>query len=267
MYYTIYKTTNLVNSKIYIGMHVTDDPNDGYLGSGKVLQQAIRKYGKEKFKKEILFVFDNEQEMKDKEKEIVTEAFCLRNDTYNLCNGGKGGFGYINRSGIVKFKGRKHSTETREKISSKMSGRKYPDRKVILSDDAKRKIGESTRKRLKGRPKTAEHREKLRASMLRRVQTLSVDFSAEEIRRKQEIMAIARSHKPESPSENTRSKISESLKKAYETGKRSRPERDWRSIQQDLDSGVPRTDIYVKHGINKNVLDHAFKMQYIVRYK
>jgi hypothetical protein len=103
--------------------------------------------------------------------------------------------------------------------------------------------------------------------MMRRVQNISAEFSAEELKRKQEIMAVARSHKPESPSEKTRSRISESLKKAYETGKRSRPERDWKSIQQDLDSGVPRTDIYVKHGINKNVLDHAFKMQYILRHK
>jgi hypothetical protein len=267
MYYTIYKTINLINSKIYIGMHVTDNPNDEYLGSGKVLQQAVRKYGKENFKKEILFVFDNEQEMKDKEKEIVTEEFCLRDDTYNLCNGGKGGFGYINRSGIVKFKGRTHSAETREKISSKMSGRKYPERKVILSEDTKRKIGESTRKRLKGKPKTPEHREKIRAAIMRRTQTLSTELSADALKRKQESMAIARSHKPESPSEKTRSRISESLKKAYKIGKRSRPTRDWESIQYDLDAGVRRTDIYVKHGINKNVLDHAFKMQYIVRYK
>jgi dissimilatory sulfite reductase (desulfoviridin) alpha/beta subunit len=63
MFYTIYKTTNLVNGKIYIGKHQTKDPHDNYLGSGKQLGYAIKKYGIENFKKEILFVFDNEAEM------------------------------------------------------------------------------------------------------------------------------------------------------------------------------------------------------------
>lgn len=36
-YYTIYKTTNLINGKIYIGKHQTKDPYDSYLGSGKRL--------------------------------------------------------------------------------------------------------------------------------------------------------------------------------------------------------------------------------------
>lgn len=267
MYYIIYKTTNLINSKIYIGMHVTKNLDDGYLGSGKVLMHAIKKYGKENFKKEILFIFDGEQDMKDKEKELVTEDFCLRDDTYNLCNGGKGGFGYINRSGISKFKGKSHSEETKKKISNKMKGRRYPGRKVILSEEAKRKIGDSTRKRLIGTTKTPEHREKIRESLRRRTQNLSPALSAEELERKQAAMAFARLHKSDSLSEKTRSKISESLKNAYKNGKRPRPERDWKSIQHELDSGVSRKEIYVKYGINKNVLDHAFKMQYIVRHK
>lgn len=95
MFYTIYKTTNLINGKIYIGKHQTKDLNDGYLGSGKHLKNAINKYGIENFKKEILFQFDNESDMNDKESELVTEEFCLREDVYNICIGGKGGFSYI----------------------------------------------------------------------------------------------------------------------------------------------------------------------------
>jgi hypothetical protein len=88
MYYTIYKTTNLINNKIYIGQHITDNLDDGYLGSGTNLHKAIKKYGKENFKKEILHIFDNFDDMDNKEKELVTKEFVLREDTYNLIQGG-----------------------------------------------------------------------------------------------------------------------------------------------------------------------------------
>ena len=58
-YHIIYKTTNLINGKIYVGMHSTDNLNDGYLGSGWILKQAIKKYGKENFKGEVLLVLSN----------------------------------------------------------------------------------------------------------------------------------------------------------------------------------------------------------------
>lgn len=77
-------------------MHQTADLDDGYMGSGKVLKLAIAKYGIENFTKEILHIFDNEKDMKDKEKELVV----LNEMSYNLLEGGHGGFGYINRQGI-----------------------------------------------------------------------------------------------------------------------------------------------------------------------
>ena len=100
MKYTIYKITNKINNKVYIGKHQTDDLNDGYMGSGKILRRARSKHGLENFVKEILYVFDTEEEMNAKEKELVTEEFCLREDTYNLCVGGQGGFSYLNRNGL-----------------------------------------------------------------------------------------------------------------------------------------------------------------------
>jgi hypothetical protein len=66
------------------------------MGSGKHLKHAISKYGIENFQKEVLFVFETEHEMNKKEAELVTREFCLREDTYNLCPGGNGGWGYLN---------------------------------------------------------------------------------------------------------------------------------------------------------------------------
>lgn len=90
MQYLIYKTTNIINGKVYIGLHETEDVQDGYLGSGIFLKKAIRKYGAENFKKEILFVFDNKEDMIAKEKELVNEEFVKRQDTYNMSMGGFG---------------------------------------------------------------------------------------------------------------------------------------------------------------------------------
>lgn len=89
-YYILYKTTCLVNNKIYIGIHITNNLNDGYLGSGNLLRKAVKKYGKENFKREILYTFDNTKELVEKEAEIVNEEFIKREDTYNIISGGYG---------------------------------------------------------------------------------------------------------------------------------------------------------------------------------
>ena len=62
-HYLVYKTTCLINGKIYIGQHQTFDPNDNYLGSGKELNEDIEKFGRANFKREILFDFDTFKEM------------------------------------------------------------------------------------------------------------------------------------------------------------------------------------------------------------
>jgi hypothetical protein len=96
MQYTIYQITNQIDLKIYIGKHQTLDLNDGYMGSGKYLLRAIKKHGIENFQKEILFVFDNENDMNAKEASLVTAEFILLETNYNLSIGGNGGFSYIN---------------------------------------------------------------------------------------------------------------------------------------------------------------------------
>jgi len=99
-HYLVYKTTNLVNGKIYIGKHETDNLDDGYLGSGILIRRAIEKYGEENFKREILFECSSREEMNAKEAELVNEDFLKRDDVYNLKQGGQGGFDFIIENGL-----------------------------------------------------------------------------------------------------------------------------------------------------------------------
>lgn len=92
MYYLIYKITNIVNHRFYIGAHKTNNIDDDYMGSGKVIKRAIKKYGIEHFTKEILYIFDNQIDMFLKEVEIVNKEFVDNPLTYNLREGGKGGY-------------------------------------------------------------------------------------------------------------------------------------------------------------------------------
>lgn len=91
-YHFIYKTTNLLNGKYYIGMHTTTNLNDGYLGSGKYLRRSILKHGKENFKCEILQFCDSKEELSRREREMVTIQEVVKTECMNLKAGGFGGF-------------------------------------------------------------------------------------------------------------------------------------------------------------------------------
>jgi len=97
--FTVYKITNLLNSRYYFGVHETSKPNDDYLGSGIVIKRAVKKYGRHNFTKEILFQFPSASEAYTKEVELLQFA---RQDPlcYNLHEGGQGGFKYINKNGL-----------------------------------------------------------------------------------------------------------------------------------------------------------------------
>lgn len=122
MYY-VYKTTNIVNNKIYIGVHSSENINDDqYFGSGKIIKQSILKYGKDKFKREILYQFETADEAYSMQKMIVDMQFLRRKDTYNIRHGGMGGL-----IGSVTVKDRDGNTFTVSKddqryISGELTG-------------------------------------------------------------------------------------------------------------------------------------------------
>lgn len=126
-YYGIYKITNLVNGKMYIGQHITSDLDDGYMGSGLVIRRAIKKYGAENFRKEWLTFCEDEEELNYMERVFVDETWLSRSDTYNLRLGGEGGWWYINKHNLSPRTGMKnmhHTEEAKRKISETHRGEK-----------------------------------------------------------------------------------------------------------------------------------------------
>lgn len=91
-YHYIYKTTCQVTGKFYVGMHSTDDLEDGYLGSGKILGYSLAKHGKESHKKEILEFCETRDQLKKREAELVNEELLADPLNINLKYGGEGGW-------------------------------------------------------------------------------------------------------------------------------------------------------------------------------
>lgn len=143
-YNYFYKITNNINGHFYFGVHSTNNLDDGYMGSGKRLHIAYKKYGIENFSKEILKFFDTAKEAYEYEAEVVNESLVKDDTCYNIQQGGKS----ISLSGFITVKtknsseyfvipveeyckhqnkyytvwnGRHHSTESRQKISKSMT--------------------------------------------------------------------------------------------------------------------------------------------------
>lgn len=149
MFHTVYRIENLINGMFYYGVHSTNNLDDGYYGSGKIIKQAVKKYGKDNFSKTIVEVFDTRAEALNLENILVDPNHPL---SYNMAIGGGGG-GFYNKQhtdefksaislvhkgkivsdetrakmkSVVKPKGHKRSDEIKSKISKTSSGKGHP---------------------------------------------------------------------------------------------------------------------------------------------
>ena len=168
-HYTVYKITNKLNGKFYIGKHKTKNLDDGYMGSGKLIRSAIEKYGLENFEKEILFVFETELEMNEAEKSLVV----LNENSYNLCPGGQGGFGYIHEHGLhlESLKKLDRKAIAQKSVITRLKNKKPMSEKTkqLISENNERtnvSRGLKNSLNLKNKPKSEAHKLNIKKSIL-----------------------------------------------------------------------------------------------------
>ena len=169
-YHYIYKITCLKNERYYIGMHSTDNLEDGYMGGGKRIKNSVKKHGKDAHRKEILEFFENREDLVNREIQLVNEDLINDPMCMNLNLGGDGGWlkewssmGAI-AANKVNWKNPEFIKKIKE-VTSETSKRLWQDpeyrEKFIESsgnafrgkkhtDEAKKKIGEANSIKQKG---------------------------------------------------------------------------------------------------------------------
>lgn len=154
--YTVYKITNKLNGKFYIGVHKTDNPNDSYFGSGVAIKKAIAKHGKDNFEKVILYMTEKKEEAYSLEKQL-TENYATR-ENYNMKLGGIGGF---NRKDSWKGFIAKCKTAGKAAVEK---GYGFGGSNQKNHIECGRKGGQNN----KGKPKSEAHKEALRETWRRK---------------------------------------------------------------------------------------------------
>ncbi len=163
----VYETLNLITNCKYIGYcSKTPDTSKSYLGSGKILNNAFKKYGKSNFQKTILKEFDIEHEARLYEEYLIDLNDAINDPMYyNLTKGGYGGF---SEAALIS----KSSAETRDKIRKTLTGRKRPP-----------EIGQKAGLKRKGVKQTAENIEKRLQGQLEYYQTADPDILAKKYKK------------------------------------------------------------------------------------
>lgn len=120
MFHYVYRITNLLNKKIYIGVHSTENLDDDYMGSSISLSKDLGIYGRDNFKKEILKFFDTRKEALEMEADLVNTDFILRDDIYNINEGGK-----TNTTGLVPVRDKEGNTFMCSKLDPRYISGEY----------------------------------------------------------------------------------------------------------------------------------------------
>ena len=158
----LYKTTCIITSRWYIGLHSTNNMDDGYMGSGKRLRYSIRKYGVDNHIKEILEFFETRELLVEAEIKAITADMITDTDCMNIVDGGGGFTSEYAKICAIKSNEkqrflRENDQEWVDNFSDKMSlanKKAYDDGNrektyffdrngVEHSDDAKQKISEA----------------------------------------------------------------------------------------------------------------------------
>ena len=165
MHHYVYCIENLVNGKVYVGKHSTEDLDDGYMGSGKLVARAIAKHGLENFRKHVLQEFETSEEAFEFEKLLVTEEFVSDENTYNLTCGGSGSWAIVNLN--VEFRKEKNKRAAQAMNTALWQDPNFRLRHTkICSELMKRLLAEGKIKKCDwaGRKHRPETREKMKAS-------------------------------------------------------------------------------------------------------
>ena len=144
MYY-IYLIVNKVNGKTYVGQRKSSKEwyEDKYMGSGKLLAKAKKKYGIENFEKFLIQHCNTKEETNKAERFWIAEYRSRGKAEYNLANGGDGGNGKANKGRASWSKGKHLSDEHKRHISEAKKGKPSPNIGKHLSEEHKIKISES----------------------------------------------------------------------------------------------------------------------------
>ena len=144
----IYKTTNLINGKIYVGKDTKNNPD--YFGSGVILKKAIEKYGKENFHKEIIEYCDTYEQLNEREKYWIKELNVIdKHIGYNLTQGGDG-FAHGELNPV-------HRDDVKQRIIQKLK---------INNGSFRQEVKDKIRNTLMGRTLTQEHKDSVSHGLL-----------------------------------------------------------------------------------------------------
>ena len=158
----IYKITYKVTNRFYIGMHSTDNMDDGYFGSGKRLWFSINYHGKENHEKEILEFCSTRAELKKREKEIVTKELLQEDLCMNLKEGGDGGF--INEEHMLKCS--KAGNEAfSKKLINDLEFRKSHIERLLVFSKKYRDSGIHNYNTFEGKTHSVDSKEKIRIAL------------------------------------------------------------------------------------------------------